>query len=96
MNHLYSFTNSGPAWSALSVSLETLHDRALLSVRCGATQLESTYTSPELRAIAAGFAKAANELERTAREQNDEWLDTIADGHAAQVERVFAEIDGRA
>lgn len=98
MNHLYSFTNATTSpWSSVSLDLSTVTWRngyATLSVRRGSVRLQTYYSASELRFIAAKFIEAAEALDRTARQQNEEWLDTISDGSTAQIERVFAEIDG--
>lgn len=80
MNHLYQFTNDANPWAAISVSVSTggMPGAACVVIRKGSTRLQTYYTPSELRFIAAGYLEAADALEQTARELNDEYLDREA------------------
>lgn len=80
MNHLYQFTNDTQPWAALSLSLSTggMPGAACVVIRKGSTRLQTYYTPSELRFIAGKLWEAATALERTARDEHDEYLDREA------------------
>ena len=90
MNHLYNFTTTGAPWAAVTWNVCTDNGRASVEVRRGAARLRGEHTACELRFMAAALSRAADELERTARQQNEDWLDRRGDPSAITRE-IFAE-----
>ena len=80
MNHLYNFTNDANPWAAISLTVSTggIAGAACVVIRKGATRLQTYYTPSELRYIATQLWEAANALEMTARQENEEYLDREA------------------
>lgn len=78
MNHLYQFTPDGSPWSSPTWNVSTDKGKALVEVRRGSDRLLTCPTASELRYLAAALSSAADELERTARQQHEAWLDRRA------------------